>query len=464
MTPLMLAWRLDGRHVVLVGGGTVAADRLASLQPTGARVTLVAPRVRPRTRPLLDAPRVHWLQQPWSPHLLESLAPDLVLVAVDDPTLSTAIAEQCRNARIPVNVADQPPLCDVYFASVHRDGPLQVAVSTNGAGPGLAARIRRELAASLHPHTTRALRQFARLRQAVRTRDPSPEAAPRRMSWLRAFARQAPWQQLATLDVDTALATYPQPPPRIGHVTLVGAGPGDPSLLTMAAHHALMHADLVLADRLVPTAITDLARGPVRVARKHPGRAEAAQAELHRWMLEGARAGLHVVRLKCGDPFLFGRGAEELAVLDAAGIPASVVPGVSSALAAPLLARIAPTTRGVADRVVISTGRGAGGRPVAPPPFRPDTTAVFLMSVGRLPDLVDELLGLGWPPDWPTAAIERASHPDQRVLRAPLAQLATVARARDLQAPAVIVVGRAANPEQGVATQCGAPPDQSKAA
>ena len=450
MTPLMMAWCLEGRHVLVVGGGRVARDRVASLADTGARVTVVAPVVGPELRSAVSEGRVAWQPRVWSAALQLELAPDLVLAAVDDAEVSAAIARTSRAHRVPVNVADQPEHCDFWFAAVHREGALQVAVSTAGAGPALAGRLRRELAASLPGSVGRALTRFGALRRAVRAADPAPSASARRMGWLTRLGRGRSWGALAQLDVRTEVARYRRGDHAVvGRVTLVGAGPGDPRLLTIAARNALSSADLVLCDRLVPPAVRALAPAELRVAGKVPGRADAAQAELMRWMLEGARAGRHVVRLKCGDPFLFGRGAEERDALEAHGVPVEVVPGVSSALAAPLLAGISATERGVADRVVVCTGRGAGGVEVAPPAYCPHTTAVFLMSVGRLASLVAALRAAGWPAACPAAAVERASHPDQRVMRASLAELPSVAAARRLEAPAVIVVGQVA--AEGVA-------------
>lgn len=443
--PLMVAMPLEGRHVLIIGGGKVARDRVESLRPTGARITILSPELRPDLQAAAAAGELRWIPQRWAARWLESLAPDMVLAAITDEVASEDIAARCRAARIPVNVADQPARCDFWFASVHRDGPLQIAVSTSGAGPALAGRLRRELAGSLPPVLGEALRRFGALRAAVRAADPAPSASPRRMRWLKAAGQRLPWSALAELDVAAMVQRYrggraPAP----GRVTLVGAGPGDPRLMTIAAREALASADLVLCDRLVPPAIRALVGGELRIARKRPGRADAAQAELNAWMLAAARAGQRVVRLKCGDPFVFGRGGEEVTLLEDAGVAVEVIPGVSAALAAPLLANIPATCRGVADRVVISTGRGAGGGDVPPPDFREETTAIFLMSVGRLPSLVTGLLAAGWPPDWPAAAIERASHPEQRTLRAPLSALCALAAEEGLAAPAVIVVGQVA--------------------
>jgi len=223
---------------------------------------------------------------------------------------------------------------------------------------------------------------------------------------------------------------------------LVGAGPGDPSLLTAAALDALSSADLVVADRLVPRPVLDRVSSPLRVARKWPGRAAAGQEELNQWVLDAVQRGHHVVRLKCGDPFVFGRGQDEVRFFEARGIEVAVVAGVSSALAAPLAVGIPPTARGLADRVTVLTGQGAGGAPVALPDFDPGQTLIWLMAMGPLEQMARALMRTqGFPTNWPVAVVERATHPDQRAVRATLATIADVVAAQGLRAPAAIIMG-----------------------
>ena len=231
-----------------------------------------------------------------------------------------------------------------------------------------------------------------------------------------------------------------------GKVTLVGAGPGDPDLLTVAAIDALSAADLVVADRLVPKAITDLLDCELRIARKWRGRADAAQNELNDWILEGARAGKQVVRLKCGDPFVFGRGQEELDWLNDNGIANAVIPGVSSALSAPVAAGIPVTTRGFADRVTVLTARGAGDVDVRLPFYDPRQTYVWLMGMRTLDVLAAELIeNSGFPPNTPAAIVSHAHHPQQRAIRSTLDRVADDGESLRLSAPAVIVIGDVVN-------------------
>jgi uroporphyrin-III C-methyltransferase len=450
---LMVAWRLAGRTVLVIGGGAVAAGRVRQALEADATVKVIAPALCAELRHRWSQGELNWVPRAW--HADDLAGVDMVLGCLDDAAQSASLAAAARAARIPVNCADQPEACDFWFTSTHRDGPLQVAVSSHGQAPALGARLLQELARALPAQAGEAMTRFGELRAEVRARTPEDSASGRRMRWLTDLARSWSWQQLASLNDEARKAlvsryTDGQAPPepevisaRRPRIRLVGAGPGDPRLLTIAAREALEEADLVLADRLVPTEILDLVRGELRIARKLPGRARAAQEELHQWMLEGYHAGRDVVRLKCGDPLVFGRAGEECAFLAGHGISAELIPGITSALSAPLLAGIPTTMRGIANRILIATAHGKEGVHPTPPPFDRDTTYVWLMGVERLDALSDELIGAGFPPDWPAAVVERASHPDQRSVSTTLSRLAATARQGGFAAPATIVVGRA---------------------
>ena len=445
--PLMVAWCVEGRDTLIVGGGAVSARRVRALLDGGARVRVVAPLICAELRGRLAREEVRIEERKFVPEDLEGAA--LVMVAIDDPEASREIATLSRAMGIPVHVADVTPLCDFIFPALHREGPIQVAISTGGMGPAIAARLRDRIALALPGSLVQATRRFGALRSAIRAADPRPEASERRMDWLKQVGRDMPLPDMAALseiDIERLVSSWERGESPQGvsmaPVRLVGAGPGDPRLLTVAAVDALAESDLVLADRLVPPAILALARGEVRVADKRPGRADSAQAELHAWMLEGVRAGRTVVRLKCGDPYVFGRGSEEVDFLGEHGIPVEVVPGISSALAGPSAAGIPVTARHFSDRLVVVTARGAGNRPVEPPPFREDQTVVFLMGIGQLERLVQEMKSLGYPSDWPAAVISNATRPGQKSVVAGLDDLAVKVREAGLRPPGVVVVGR----------------------
>jgi uroporphyrin-III C-methyltransferase len=447
----MVAWRLDDRRVLVVGGGKVAAGRVRLALEADAIVTVVAPVLGAELKHRWSEGELTW--RPDVFHDDDLHGADMVLACLDDEAESARIAEAARARRIPVNCADLPALCDFWFSSVRREGPVQLALSTNGQAPAAGSRILAELADALPARLGEAVDAFGRLRQAVREADPSAEAGPRRMAWLARVARTWAWDDLAELDDDRVadlVARYrrgevaePAPAPTgTGRVRLVGAGPGDPRLLTDAAREALAEADLVLADRLISPEILALVEGELRIARKLPGRAQDAQDELDAWTLEAARAGRDVVRLKCGDPFVFGRGGEELAFLAGHGIEAEVIPGVSSAFAAPLAAGIPTTMRGYADRVLLLTAQlRDGGRP-STPVFDDHTTYLWLMGVGRMAELFDGLADAGFPADWPAAVVQAGTRPEQKVVKGTLATLPRLAAEAGVAAPATIVVGR----------------------
>ncbi|TYZ64062.1 hypothetical protein PybrP1_003079 [[Pythium] brassicae (nom. inval.)] len=231
-----------------------------------------------------------------------------------------------------------------------------------------------------------------------------------------------------------------------GSMQLVGAGPGDPELLTLKALRALREADLVLADRLVPREILTLATCEVRVARKRCGRADLAQAELDAWGLEGLRQGKRVVRLKNGDPFMFGRGGEEAVIYSEAGFDVEVVPGISSSLSAPMSAGIPATMRDVADQVLVCTGHGKQDRFPNLPEYCDHRTTVFLMAIGRLDGLCNSLQHeKGYPSDLPAAIIHAATMAGATTIRSTLGEIAEEVRTRGIQPPGTLVLGNVVN-------------------
>jgi len=232
-----------------------------------------------------------------------------------------------------------------------------------------------------------------------------------------------------------------------GRITLIGSGPGDPDLLTMKAYRLLQDPDaLVIADRLVSQEILDLVQGEIKVARKLPGCAENAQSEIHWWAYQGLADGKHVIRLKIGDPFVFGRGGEEVLQFRKFGVESKVVPGVSAAFSAPLLANIPVTHRGFSNQVVMCTGYGREGSSPDLIQYHEEQTIVFLMAVGRLRVLCERLINLaGYPQDTPVGIIERAGCPNQRIVIGDMQTIADIAEKHNIQAPSTIVVGKVVN-------------------
>ncbi|XP_044721411.1 tetrapyrrole (Corrin/Porphyrin) methylases domain-containing protein [Hirsutella rhossiliensis] len=506
----------DNVHLV-IGAGSLAATRCTQSLAAGARPVLIAPGcdddLHHALRARIDEGAVRWENKAFTDDDLFTLGRPDVDGVVDavfvtrgrngrGPHTQEAarIAALCRRHRVPVNVVDAPALCTFTLLSVHADGPLQVGVSTSGNGCKLASRIRREVAASLPRGLGLACARLGEVRRRVYGLDDDDgggggggggdgggggqldDSLGQRMRWLGQVCEYWPLKKLATIaddDVDRLLATCPgftdadddndpTNPPRTGKLILAGSGPGHPSLLTRATLAAMQRADVVLADKLVPSAVLDLIprRVPVHIARKFPGNADRAQDELLEAALAGVRAGRCVLRLKQGDPFLYGRGGEELAWFRERGLAhrVAVLPGVTSALSAPLFAGIPVTQRDVADQVLVCTGTGKKGKPPAPPAYVATRTVVFLMALHRITGLVAELTthldpetpdlvvpqdiaadkGRAlWPPTTPCAVVERASCPDQRVIRTTLAHVAQAVDAEGSRPPGLLVVGAA---------------------
>lgn len=367
-------------------------------------------------------------------------------------------------------------------------------MTTNGRGCKLASRIRREIASSLPSNLGSSVDRLGDLRRKIIEADgdagisstddstdqsalfnklvTEDDAKTRRMRWLSQACEYWPLSKLAGItdaDVETLLSSYtasvPSPPSPTdlkpqGRLILAGSGPGHPDLLTRATHKAILTADIILADKLVPSGVLDLIprRTPVHIARKFPGNAEKAQEELLDAALAGVQDGKTVLRLKQGDPYIYGRGGEEMAFFRDRGLGdrVAVLPGITSALSAPLFSAIPATQRDVADQVLICTGTGKKGASPVPPEFVASRTVVFLMALHRISGLVAELTapveGEGpeprralWPLSTPCAVIERASCPDQRVIRTTLGHVVQAIEEEGSRPPGLLVVGNACN-------------------
>ena len=230
-------------------------------------------------------------------------------------------------------------------------------------------------------------------------------------------------------------------------ITLVGAGPGSPDLLTIAAYNAITSADVVICDKIVSKELHGLVKSnsTLIIADKLPGQADVVQCDLNKWGIDALRNGKHVVRLKAGDPFLYGRGGEEVLFYRENGFEPIVIPGMSSSIAAAELEGIPVTHRGAANSVLISTGQGRHGEFPALPPFDANRTLVLLMAVGRIPTLKQDLVEKEYPVDVPVAVVEKASQPDQRVTRCCLDSLMEETKRVGVESPAVIIVGNVVN-------------------
>jgi uroporphyrin-III C-methyltransferase / precorrin-2 dehydrogenase / sirohydrochlorin ferrochelatase len=425
--------KLDGRPCLVVGGGTVGERKVESLLEAGARVTVVSPELSEGLARRAAEGRVRWVSRRYQPGDLAGMC--LVFSGVGDRQVSAAVHEEAGRRGIPVNAVDHDPHCTFHVPAMVVRGDLKIAISTGGKSPALASELKARIASAIDEDLVRFLAALGALRPRVLERYP----LERRGKILKALARSIRPAGVAP----GGPAPGPVGPGRAerGKVYLVGAGPGDPGLLTLRGLELIRTADEVHHDRLVGPGVLALVPSEVRriFVGKEVGHDRPDTGEM---LVRAARAGKAVVRLKGGDPNVFGRGGEEMLALLKAGVPFEVVPGVSALTAAPAAAGIPITFRGLAREVVVRSGyhRPDPHLPAAAaPPL--ETTYVYFMTIGRLAEIVDELLAEGLDPATPAAIVQRGTLPGQRVLIATLESLAARAGEDDLKAPAMVIVG-----------------------
>lgn len=440
---------LKGRLVLVVGGGDVAERKTLALLEASANVVVGSPELTPPLTTLAAQGRIRHLAGRFDPAWLDDVW--LVIAATDDRAANTAVSEAASARRIFANVVDDPELSTFQVPSIVDRSPVIVAISSSGVAPVLARRIRERIE-SLFDHTLGQLAGLAATyRKRIRATHPDLGARRRFYDWLldgpvAGFLRQ---QQPAQAEAALAASLDNPIAPAAGSVVLVGAGPGDPGLLTLKALRALNEADVILYDRLVSDDIMSLARRDAdRVpVGKLPGENHhATQARIHALLVEHARAGRRVVRLKGGDAFIFGRGGEELEHLRAHGVRFEVVPGITAALACAAYAGIPLTHREHAQSVRLITAhcREDEDNLDWPALAREGQTLAFYMGVGQLELLARRLLSHGRAATTPFALIENGSRPEQRVLSGQLDALPRLAAEHAIHSPALLIVGEVA--------------------
>ncbi|HYM44317.1 MAG TPA: siroheme synthase CysG [Steroidobacteraceae bacterium] len=446
MDYLPLFLRLTGEVALVVGGGRVAARKVAWLRRAGARVTVVAPELVAELAGLRDRGDLRHLSEPFAPAQLAGAA--VAVAATDDAALNAAVSAAARAQHIPVNVVDSPELSTFIFPAIIDRSPVVVAVSSAGEAPVLARAVRQRIEALL-PGRLGLLARFLGTRRA-RVQHALPIPA-RRAFWERVIGGPAAGAALAGDETaaehafahELAAARRAAPAAAPGEVYLIGAGPGDPDLLTLRALQLLQEADVILYDRLVPTAILERARRDAeRIFVGKESGDPGLQQHIHELLVQLALAGKRVARLKGGDPFVFGRGGEEIEVLRAHGIPYRVVPGITAALGAAAAADIPLTHRRLAHSVTFVSGHAGAQdlldwRALA----QPRQTVVVYMGMSELSRIVARLRAAGAAADRPAALIAQATLATQRVLRAPLAAIPSLALREQLTAPALLIVG-----------------------
>jgi uroporphyrin-III C-methyltransferase/precorrin-2 dehydrogenase/sirohydrochlorin ferrochelatase len=438
---------LKGLRVLVVGGGEVALRKVSLLERTGAVITVVAPRIAPELSERAAAGTINLVSREFVPEDLDGAR--LVIVATSRRAVNRFIAKLSDARAIPVNVVDDGEASRFIIPAIVDRDPVMVAVSTGGTSPVLARRLRERLEASLPKRLGDLAMWLLRLRKTSRDRLRDTDERRRFFEAVvdgpaaRRFIDGDPHGALQI--AQRLMATTSTAPRATGEVTLVGAGPGDPELLTLKALRALQDADIILYDRLVSTAILDLARrDAARVCvGKSAGGASTTQAEINDLLIKHAALGQRVVRLKGGDPFIFGRGGEELEALARARISFSVVPGVTSALGSAAYAGIPLTHRDHAHSVTFVTGHADknGLEPDWRALANPKATVVFYMGLARVAHIVARLLEHGAAATRPAAVIAHATLPSQQVIAATLATIESAASAASLESPALLVVG-----------------------
>jgi uroporphyrin-III C-methyltransferase / precorrin-2 dehydrogenase / sirohydrochlorin ferrochelatase len=441
------------RPAAVVGGGLVAARRAELLVRAGARVTAFAPELSDEFLPLRTAPNFHG--EPRDPGPDDFAGCALCFIAADDEGLTQSARAAAKAAGALVNVADRPELCDFIMPSIVDRSPLVIAISTGGASPILGRMLKARLESLIPTAYGRLADLMSRFRVKVHAAIPS--ATLRRRFWEATLEGPIAEAALAG-DAEAAsdhlersilraesLAGRGEASPAEGEVYLVGAGPGDPDLVTFRALRLMQKADVVLYDRLTDDAVLNLVRREAEriYVGKRPDNHEVPQEEISALLVTLAKAGKRVLRLKGGDPFMFGRGGEEIDTLAEHGVPFQVCPGVTAAIGASAYAGIPLTHRDHAQACVFVTGHGKDGKLDLdwPALLQPRQTVAIYMGLRNLEALANEFIARGARPDLPAAIVDNATRPNQRVVVGTLATLAERSRAAELHGPAIVIVG-----------------------
>jgi len=442
--------QLRDRPVLVVGGGRVAARKVELLRRTGAKITVVAPELADELRELATKGELEYVNTVFSPvHVTGTAA---VVAATGVPEVNAAVSAAAREQNIPVNAVDDPAASTFIFPAIVDRSPILIAISSGGQAPVLARRIREQMEALLPARLGALARFMGERRKAVKR---ALRTAARRSFWerivggvvgARVFAGD---EVTAGKDFERELRTTHLTRSAgtgsigLGECYLIGAGPGDPDLLTLRALQLLQQADVILYDRLVPATVLERARREAErvFVGKQPGN-HTTQERINELLVHYARLGLRVARLKGGDPFIFGRGGEEIEVLAAHGIPYIVVPGITAALGAAASTNIPLTHRKLAQSVTFVTGHVLDDESLDWNSLaRSRQTVVFYMGVGHLQQIVSKLRAAGAPAEQAVAVVERATLPEQRTLRGSLGTIVNMVQAANVAPPALLIVG-----------------------
>ena len=442
---------LKNKSCLLVGGGSVASRKAESLLAAGARLTVVAPELDLKLKQQADAGRITHRAGRFRP--TDVIGHWLVVNASGDTNVSKKVFDAANDAGIFCNSVDDTTRCSYVSPAIIDRSPVVVAVSSGGTAPLLARKIRAQIEMILPIR----LGQLAALASGWRDRVKNriDNLLGRRRFWEQVFDGAVSddvlggRMQAARRNIASLLDTTTRPGKQEGEAWLVGAGPGDPGLLTMRALQLMQRADVVVHDRLVSEEVLSLARRDAETISvgKTPGCRSTSQEEINELLIRLVRDGKRVCRLKGGDPFIFGRGGEEIEALTEAGLRYQVVPGITAAAGCAAYAGIPLTHRDMAQSVVFLTAHGKDSvdrldwRSLA----RDRQTLALYMAVGRFPDIRDKLIEYGRSPDTPIAIIENGTSDAQRVIHGCLENLIDIAKQHDVVAPALLIIGEVAD-------------------
>ena len=440
-----ISLKLQQQPCLIVGGGHIAYRKAVLLAKAGAVIHVIAPEIEANLLEIVKACQGQYVQAPFSPDIpLRDYR--LVIAATNDKATNIQVFEACEVEKILVNSVDDPPHCRFMVPAIIDRSPLVVSIATNGTSPVLSRQIRTQLEASI-PHGMGKLADFSgKWRAAVKAKIENPDE--RRIFWEDLYASPLKEQVFndniaeANRLIEQALIEWKKPK---GEVYLVGAGPGDPELLTLKALRLMQQADVIIYDRLVSPPILDLCR---RDAEKiYVGKARSnhsvPQDGINALLVEYAAQGKRVCRLKGGDPFIFGRGGEEIQELFAAGVAFQVVPGITAASGCSAYAGIPLTHRDYAQSVRFLTGHLKEGSPELPwnELVYENQTLVLYMGLVGLEKICAQLIAHGQRPNMPVALISKGTTPDQKVVVGTLADIASKVTEHQIQAPTLTIIG-----------------------
>lgn len=440
-----ISLKLQQQPCLIVGGGHIAYRKAVLLEKAGAVISVVAPEIEASLLEIVQATAGQYVQAPFNPEIpLRSYR--LVIAATNDAGVNRQVFEDCEAENVLVNSVDDPPHCRFMVPAIIDRSPLIISVASNGTSPVLSRQIRTQLETTI-PHGMGKLAEFSgKWRSAVKAKIANPDE--RRIFWEELYASPLKEQvfndNLAEADhlIEQALLEWQKPK---GEVYLVGAGPGDPELLTLKALRLMQQADVVIYDRLVSASIMDLCRRDAEKIYVGKARSNHAvpQEGINALLVKYASEGKRVCRLKGGDPFIFGRGGEEIEELFAAGVAFQVVPGITAASGCSAYAGIPLTHRDYAQSVRFLTGHLKEGSPELPwnELVYENQTLVLYMGLVGLEKICAQLIEHGQRPDMPVALVSKGTTPEQKVVVGTLQDIASKVNEHHIQAPTLTIIG-----------------------